>query len=66
VLFGNIDPVGTMLYGSVDKVRSETASLLDAMAPFENFMMSTACDLPAETPVANIRAMCNVTREWRT
>ena len=27
------------------------------MAPYPNFILSTACDLPAETPLENIHAL---------
>ncbi len=65
VLIGNVDPVGTMLQGTPEKVRHDTLALLDAMAEHENFILSTGCDLPAETPVANIVELVRTTRAWR-
>jgi uroporphyrinogen decarboxylase len=65
VLIGNIDPVRVMLRGTEDEVRAEVRSLLDAMAPFPNFVISTGCDLPQETPIANILALVDETRRWR-
>lgn len=64
VLIGNVDPVRVMLRGTVGEVRGEVRSLLEAMAPFPNFVMSTGCDLPQETPMANILAMVDETRKW--
>jgi MtaA/CmuA family methyltransferase len=54
VLMGNVNPIGALLRGTPDEVREETTALLDAMAGYENFIASTGCDLPAETPIANI------------
>jgi MtaA/CmuA family methyltransferase len=54
VLMGNVNPIGALLRGTPDEVREETTALLDAMAGFGNFIASTGCDLPAETPIANI------------
>jgi len=54
VVMGNIDPIGTMLKGDVRSVREDALQLLETMAGYENFILSTGCDLPAETPIANI------------
>lgn len=54
VLIGNVDPVGTMLQGTREDVRRDTLELMEAMAPHDNFIVSTGCDLPAETPVENV------------
>ncbi len=35
------------------------------MAPFPNFVLSTGCDLPQETPPANIAAFMEAGRAWR-
>jgi MtaA/CmuA family methyltransferase len=54
VLIGNVDPVGTMLQGDRQKVRRDTTALMETMRPFDNFIVSTGCDLPTETPLENI------------
>jgi len=64
VIIGNVDPVWTMLKGTPDDVRKAVKSLLDAMKGYENFIVSTGCDLPAETPIDNIRAMCDAVKEY--
>jgi len=56
VLIGNVDPVGVMLNGSADEVANAVRKLLDEMSDVENFMLSTGCDLPYETPHENIDA----------
>lgn len=64
VLLGNIDPVATMLQGDRAKVRQETAGLLEAMTEYENFILSTGCDLPAETPIENIQELVETTKNY--
>ena len=65
VLIGNVNPVTTMLQGDRLKVRRDTAALLDAMREHENFIMSTGCDLPAETPLENIVELVETTKAYR-
>jgi uroporphyrinogen decarboxylase len=50
VLIGNLDPVRIMMNESPDGVRKAVRKLLDAMAQYENFVLSTRCDLPQEPP----------------
>ncbi len=64
VLIGNIDPVRTIVHGSREVVRQETTKLLDAMAGYENFIMSTGCDLPPETPIDNIVELVQTTKAY--
>ena len=54
VLIGNIDPVWTMLNGDVRSVRKDALRLMEMMAGHKNFIVSTGCDVPAETPLENI------------
>jgi uroporphyrinogen decarboxylase len=65
VLIGNINPTSTMLFGSRQDVRQQTAALLEAMEPYPNFIMSTGCDLPFNTPLENIIEMVQTTKAFR-
>jgi uroporphyrinogen decarboxylase len=56
VLIGNLDPVRILMNGTPDSVRQAVRKLLDDMAPYENFILSTGCDLPQDVPLENIRA----------
>jgi len=62
VLASNVDPVSVMVQSSPDQVASATRGLLEAMAPYPNFILSTGCDLPPETPPANIDAFMRAGR----
>ncbi len=62
VLIGNLDPVRVMTNGSPAEVRAATHKLLEDMAPYPNFILSTGCDLPPETPLDNIAAFMEAGR----
>lgn len=65
ILVGNIDPVGVMVNMKPEKVKGETLKLLNEMRDFPNFILSTGCDLPPETPLENIDAFMAAGRNWR-
>ena len=65
VVIGNINPATIMLSGTPEEIRREVSGLLAAMTPFPNYVLSTGCDLPQETPVANIQAFMDAGRAWR-
>ncbi|MBN1122679.1 MAG: uroporphyrinogen decarboxylase family protein [Anaerolineae bacterium] len=56
VLIGNVDPVAVMVEGTAEEVREAVRALVDKMAGYPNFLLSTGCDLPPETPLENIGA----------
>ncbi len=64
VIIGNISPVGKLLTGTPADVEREVLALLAAMDPFPNFILGTGCDLPQETPAANIQALIRTAREY--
>ena len=59
ILMGNIDPVSVMVQHSPREVARAARELLDSMARFGSFILSTGCDLPYETPHENIDAFMN-------
>ena len=56
VIIGNINPVAVMKDSTSEQVYQTTKKLLNDMQPFPNFILSTGCDLPLETPPENIKA----------
>ncbi len=62
VIMGNINPTGKMLTGRPAQVEAEVKTLLNQMRPFPNFVLSTGCDLPQETPLENIHAFLRAAR----
>jgi uroporphyrinogen decarboxylase len=65
VVIGNVNPATTMRFGTPQEVRRETETILSQMERYPNFILSTGCDLPQETPEANIREFMEAGRSWR-
>jgi len=61
IVIGNISP-NLMLEGDEKEISSACGRLLDAMKPFSNFILSSGCDLPVDTPLGNIVAMVSSVR----
>ena len=53
---GNIDPVSVFKDGMPFQMRQTVADLLEKMRPYPNFVLSSGCDTPPHTPLANIDA----------
>ena len=64
-VMGNINPTGALLNGTPEDVVNEVYGLLKSMEPFPNFILSTGCDLPQETPLSNIHAFMKAGRNYR-
>jgi len=65
IIIGNINPTGKILNGIPSEVEKEVNDLLVNMSEFPNFILSTGCDLPQETPIENINAFMKVGREYK-
>lgn len=61
-LIGNIHPVAIFLNGTPEQVRAATLALKKEMAQDPNFILSSGCDLPPKTPLANIEAFMTAAR----
>ena len=56
LVMGNLDPVSVFKDGTAEHVRKATRQLLDEMRGFPNFVISSGCDIPPNTPLENIDA----------
>jgi len=63
IIIGNINPTGTILNGCCQNVSSDVDHLLEQMKEFPNFILSTGCDLPQETPIENIKCFMDAGRK---
>ena len=63
-VMGNLDPVGILGQASADIVRAETLKLLEATAGWDNFVLSTGCDVPPHIPFENIAAFYEALEEF--
>ena len=63
ILMGNLDPVKVFLQSTPDEVTESTISLKESMKDVDNFILSSGCDIPINTPLENIEAFMKAGRE---
>lgn len=56
VLCGNLDPTAVLHQGTPATVANRTSELLKATRPHRNFVISSGCDVPPASPLANLDA----------
>ncbi len=56
ILGGNLDPAAVFHNGTPESVRTATLALLEATKDYENYFISSGCDLAPGTPLDNIEA----------
>lgn len=61
---GNLDPVSLFKDGTPEQMREATLHLLEKMRPYPNFVLSSGCDTPPHTPIANINAFFEALNQW--
>lgn len=54
---GNIDPVSVLKEGTPEDVRRAISELKEKCSAYPNFVLSTGCDTPPQTPLENIDAL---------
>ncbi len=64
ILGGNLDPAGVFHNAAPESVYAKTAELLAATAAHRNFILSSGCDLPPGTPLANLDAFYTALRDF--
>ena len=64
VAMGNIDPVSVFKDGTPEQMRQTVTNLLEATKEYSNFVLSSGCDTPPHTPMANIEAFFSTLQEW--
>ena len=61
---GNVDPAGVLRMGTPDLVREKTLELLKSCSNYENFVVSSGCDIPPMTPWENLDAFFGTVKEY--
>ncbi|MBR4419888.1 MAG: uroporphyrinogen decarboxylase family protein [Clostridia bacterium] len=64
VVMGNLDPAGQIRNGSVESVKNATKEIMSSCCSYENFVISSGCDIPPESPWANIDAFFEAVKEF--
>jgi len=63
-VMGNIDPAGVLRMGTPDSVKEATLSLLEKCSKYQNFILSSGCDIPPMTPWENLDAFFTASDEF--
>ena len=53
-----------MKQSSAEKVKEETLNILKKTSGFNNYVLSTGCDVPPEIPMENINAFYEALHEY--
>jgi uroporphyrinogen decarboxylase len=61
---GNIDPVSVFKDGTLELMRQTVHDLLDKMQAYPNFVLSSGCDTPPHTPIAQIDTFFETLEQW--
>lgn len=56
VVCGNLDPVSVFVQGAPEEIKARVSQLLEATRGKRNFVVSSGCDVPVATPLANLDA----------
>ncbi len=61
---GNVDPASQFCHGTPESIRAETKRILAECCDFPNFAISSGCDIPPQSPWANIDAYFAAVEEF--
>ena len=62
LVMGNVDPVSVLAQGTPDTIRAAVGALVEKCGPYQNFVLSSGCDIPATTPWENLEAFFEAAR----
>jgi len=64
IVFGNVDPAGQFRNGTPESVRETVLNVLNGCAEYDNFILSSGCDIPPVSPLANIDVFFDTTAQF--
>ena len=64
LIFGNLDPSSVFFMGTPDSVYRKTITLLEEMDEYDNFILSSGCDLAPSVTQENIEAYYKACRDF--
>lgn len=64
LVLGNIDPAAIIRNAAPEQVREETLKLLEKCGKYNNFVLSSGCDIPPMSPLENIQAFFDAASEY--
>ena len=63
-VMGNVDPAGEFFGGTKDSIKAATKALLEKCGDYDNFVLSSGCDIPPHSLWENIDAFFEASREY--
>ncbi len=64
IAMGNVDPAAVICNGTPQQVREETLSVMRDCCGHKNYLISSGCDIPADSPWENINAFFDAVKEY--
>jgi len=64
LVFGNLDPAGVIKNGTPEIIKAKTRELLTRTEKYNNFVISSGCDIPPKTTIENIDAFFEAIAEY--
>ncbi|MFQ5604915.1 MAG: uroporphyrinogen decarboxylase family protein [bacterium] len=61
---GNIDPVNTLLYGEIEKIKKDVEWRIKVGKPGGGYILSSACSVAPQTPPQNIELLASLADEY--
>lgn len=64
LVMGNIDPAEQFRNGTPESIREETLALMERCCKYDNFVISSGCDIPPMSKWENIDAFFDAAAEF--
>ena len=64
ILGGNLDPTAVFHNGTANQVKEQTRQLLQDTTSYPAYIISSGCDIPPNTPLANLEAFYQAVSEF--
>lgn len=64
LVMGNIDPAGQFRNGTPESIRKETLALMERCCKYDNFVISSGCDIPPMSKWENIHAFFGAVKDF--
>ena len=64
IIAGNINPAGTLLQGTPEKIEREGKKAIKDAAPGGGYIYWTGCDWPLDVPLANVEAFFDTAKKY--
>jgi len=64
LVMGNVDPSSQFRTGTPESVKEATLDVLNKCSKYPNFILSSGCDIPPASPIPNIDAFFEASKEF--